>query len=377
MQSRKPPFDLRPWLAALLLFALSACNVGPSPNATQTVTPTTAPQTYPTLPGGTEAGQPTVMPGTTTPPPLPGDESYQDDRSGPAELIESFVNAINLRQYARVYSYWNPEIAQTTLPPYPDFEKGYADTANVQLTLGTITGDVGAGQQYYLVPVTFLSTLANSSQETYAGCYLLHLANPGIQDSIPFKPLSIEAAGATVVQPGGNPAELMAQVCQTLRQGSGEIPPAQTFDPTDISAARYLDDRSNAVQTLRSLYNAVNRHEYARAYSYWAYDNPETGLPSYEDFKKGYENTASIQLIAGKETVGAAAGNRYYKVPVVLIAKTTAGVTETYFGCYQLHLSDPGIQGVPPYNPMKIRSGNLESVPNDSNPTDLLSRGCP
>ncbi len=31
----------------------------------------------------------------------------------------------------------------------------------------------------------------------------------------------------------------------------------------------YLDDRSTPIQVLKSYYNAINRQEYVRAYSYW------------------------------------------------------------------------------------------------------------
>src|SRR5581483_8982233 len=35
------------------------------------------------------------------------------------------------------------------------------------------------------------------------------------------------------------------------------------------STEEYIDDRSTATQLVRSYFNAINRREYARAYSYW------------------------------------------------------------------------------------------------------------
>ena len=64
----------------------------------------------------------------------------------------------------------------------------------------------------------------------------------------------------------------------------------------DISKNNYLDDRSGPVEVLASLFNAVNRKEYVRAYSYWenAGTNPE--VAPFDQFQKGYAETESVQL---------------------------------------------------------------------------------
>ena len=88
------------------------------------------------------------------------DVPYLDDRSGAEALITSFSNAINRKEYARAYGYWKSGAAE--LPPYGAFEQGYSSTSAVQVGFGTITGDVGAGQSRYSVPVriTFRSRRA-------------------------------------------------------------------------------------------------------------------------------------------------------------------------------------------------------------------------
>src|SRR5260221_5754909 len=50
---------------------------------------------------------PFKAPAQATVTPFPGSaELYVDDRSTPAALITSFVNAINRQEYLRAYSYW-------------------------------------------------------------------------------------------------------------------------------------------------------------------------------------------------------------------------------------------------------------------------------
>ena len=60
-----------------------------------------------------------------------------------------------------------------------------------------------------------------------------------------------------------------------------------------------------------------------------------------------------------------------------LKAQMADGTTQTFAGCYQLHLSQPGVQGVPPFQPLGIRGASLPTVPNDSDPATLLGQGCP
>ena len=74
-----------------------------------------------------------------------------DDRSTAETLIDSFYNAINRREYGRAYGYWQTGAAG--LPPYEAFAQGYTATSAVQVGYGVITGDTGAGQTRYSVPI--------------------------------------------------------------------------------------------------------------------------------------------------------------------------------------------------------------------------------
>ena len=146
---------------------------------------------------------------------------------------------------------------------------------------------------------------------------------------------------------------------------------------TSAQGAAYLDDRSTPQALVASYYNAINRHEYVRAYSYWQTPaGAPSGSPPFARFQEGYANTASVQLDLGNVTTGAVAGNLYYTVPVVLIARTTGGATQTFAGCYTLHLAQPGVQGVPPFLPLGIQSARVRQVSNNASAASLLARAC-
>jgi hypothetical protein len=68
--------------------------------------------------------------------------------------------------------------------------------------------------------------------------------------------------------------------------------------PIPIPASgNYIDDRSTPSQVIVSFYNAINRHEYLRAYSYWS--DPANSLGPFSDYASGYQDTASVDLVFG------------------------------------------------------------------------------
>ncbi len=130
----------------------------------------------------------------------------------------------------------------------------------------------------------------------------------------------------------------------------------------------YLDDRSTPQALLKSLYNAIGRKEYARAYSYFA--NPPA--PTLADYAKGYEDTEGLTLAVGAPLVEGAAGSTFYVLPVAISA---VGANEQVFaGCYTMQLADPQIQGEP-YRPLAIVKGTLAPVAGRLD--DALPAACP
>ena len=80
---------------------------------------------------------------------------------------------------------------------------------------------------------------------------------------------------------------------------------------------KYLDDRSDAAALVRSLYNAVNRKEYARAWDYFGDQKP---AKTYDKFVKGYADTARVDVATGGISEEGAAGSIFYQVPVAIRA---------------------------------------------------------
>lgn len=134
--------------------------------------------------------------------------AYLDDRSNPVQLLKSYYNAINLKEYVRAYSYWeeNPT-------PYPQFEAGFAKTKAVQLTTGKVTSDAGAGNYYFQVPVTLVTTLTNGSKQTFVGCYSIRQVSPAAFGAPPFRPMHIDSAKIQQVPKYANTALLMQPRC--------------------------------------------------------------------------------------------------------------------------------------------------------------------
>ena len=205
--------------------------------------------------------QPTTAPATSSTGAPSADGAappYLDDRSTAEALLNSLYNAVNRKEYVRAYAYWQ---GAADLPPYEAFAQGYHTTSAVQVGYGTVRGDTSAGQTRFSVPASITSATSDGTQY-FLACYTLHLGSPAAQATLPFQPLAIEAA---VVQQRATPpaAAAIAQACQG--QGSALPPPTVASDAIDQSV--YRDNQSDPVNVVRSFYNAINRHEYVRAYS--------------------------------------------------------------------------------------------------------------
>ena len=144
----------------------------------------------------------------------------------------------------------------------------------------------------------------------------------------------------------------MKTLCVLLATGMLSTLPALAAPPA------YLDDRSTATSLVKSFYNAVNRHEYARAYSYFA---PGAAPRPYAQFAAGYADTAAVKVATGHEQSEGAAGSTYTTVPVAIDAVSANGRHSQFAGCYTTRLADPSIQD-PPVVPMVIFSAKLHAA---------------
>lgn len=128
--------------------------------------------------------------------------------------------------------------------------------------------------------------------------------------------------------------------------------------PALAQEAAYIDDRSDGPALIRSLYNAINRKEFARAYSYFGDQKPGG---DYETFVGGYAGTVDVELKIGTVTPEGAAGSVYSPVPVAIKSTRKDGTVTIFAGCYVTRLINPAIQE-PPFTPLTIDSAALEET---------------
>jgi Protein of unknown function (DUF1176) len=138
--------------------------------------------------------------------------------------------------------------------------------------------------------------------------------------------------------------------------GAAHVAAAEIMAPLD-----YSDDRSDAAALVRSFYNAVNRHEYARAWDYFA--NPPA--KDFSAFAKGYDDTVRVDIVTGRANSEGAAGATFTEVPVAIRATDKNGGTKTFAGCYTVKAVNAQIQE-PPFRALLIDRAKLKPVDSGS-----------
>jgi hypothetical protein len=121
----------------------------------------------------------------------------------------------------------------------------------------------------------------------------------------------------------------------------------------------YRDDRSDPAAIVGSLYDAVDRHQYARAWSYFGDAKPTA---DYAAFVRGYADTDRVRVRIGPVISEGAAGSIYSTVAVAIEATDTTGHSRAFGGCYVTRQVQPAIQE-PPFRPLQIVEGHLQPRP--------------
>ena len=127
--------------------------------------------------------------------------------------------------------------------------------------------------------------------------------------------------------------------------------------PTSTRSALAVDDRSSAEAVIRSLYSAINRHEFARAWGYYGDAKP---AKDFDSFVKGYDGTDKVEVTTGAISDEGAAGSIFYNVPVAIRATDKSGGEKVFAGCYTLRQVNAQIQAAPPFDPIHIEKGALK-----------------
>ena len=125
--------------------------------------------------------------------------------------------------------------------------------------------------------------------------------------------------------------------------------------------APYVDDRSDAAAVVNSLYSAINRHEFARAWDYFGDTKP---AKDFDTFVKGYDGTEQVEVKTGSASVEGAAGSTFFNLPVAIKATAKDGSEKVFAGCYTLRQVNAQIQE-PPFRPIFIDKGALKPTTAD------------
>jgi hypothetical protein len=121
---------------------------------------------------------------------------------------------------------------------------------------------------------------------------------------------------------------------------SPETPQANASSSPKKSLAQSVQDGENsqqqAAQVIRHYYDAINQKDYERAYADWA-DNGTASQQSFEQFKQGFADTASVKVDIGEPgKINGAVGSLYLEIPITITATTVNGTTQHFTGSYTL-----------------------------------------
>jgi hypothetical protein len=133
------------------------------------------------------------------------------------------------------------------------------------------------------------------------------------------------------------------------------------------------ENLTSPVDLVASYYNAINRHEYLRAYGYW-----ETAPNPYNEFVQGFADTISVQVIIQPPTrIGAAAGSRYVEIPTVLIADHQAGTQHSFAGCFVTRISNLRPPAIPEEDVWHLYNADIAEVSDETATIPaLLTEAC-
>ena len=133
---------------------------------------------------------------------------------------------------------------------------------------------------------------------------------------------------------------------------SPSIASNSTSPPVSLTqSATSSETQQQAVQVIRDYYRAINRRDYQRAYSIWE-GNGAASHQSFEQFKRGFANTASTAVAVGEPgRLEGAAGSVYIDIPVTVTAVTNNGTRQRFRGSYVLRR----VNSVPGSTPQQRR----------------------
>lgn len=146
--------------------------------------------------------------------PAAAQTAYMDDRSSPEAVVASLYNAINMQDFARAWSYFDPDRA----PSFSAYVRGFNDTDRVDVrtfAAEPVATETGA---LWNVPVVLEARQDDGTLQVFAGCYQLAQAEPRRRP--PYTPIAI-LQGHLHVHDG--PADTAQGMCTWQDRSSSSV----------------------------------------------------------------------------------------------------------------------------------------------------------
>ena len=139
--------------------------------------------------------------------PDPDSRPPRGDRNDPIEMLASYYEAINAKDYRRAYRLWeSPESS------YERFVAGFADTDRVRLLVEPSGRNEGAaGSVYAEITTIVVATTRAGSDRVFAGCYTLRRSN--VRDNA----WRIYRADISTMPAGARVSRMLSQGCRNSR----------------------------------------------------------------------------------------------------------------------------------------------------------------
>lgn len=146
---------------------------------------------------------------------------------------------------------------------------------------------------------------------------------------------SIAALCACTPSPPPAPAGTAPPASQAIESAT-KAPAEPATAPADATPPTDEATPAAAEAVVRAYYAAINARDFATAYAQWSDGGAASGQ-SFEHFRNGYANTASVEAGVGTATdEEGAAGSRYIRVPMELRATQHDGSVRHYRGGFVL-----------------------------------------
>jgi hypothetical protein len=262
-------------------------------------------------------------------------------------LLASHYNAVNRREYARAWTYWESPPS----PSYGAFVQGFAETASVLVAVRPPTWFEGAaGSTYSTVPALLTGIHRDGSRHSFVGCFVARCFN--VEGYEVEQRWSLYDARVQPTPGNSTDALLLVGAC----------------DPVPVSV---YDDRSGPVRLLASYYNAINQREYARAWAYW--ETPPA--PTFEESVRGFAETQSAVLVVRPPTrLEGAARSTHAAVPALVTATHRDDSRHAFVGCFVARRPNIGSVGVE--REWSLFDATVQCAPSNTTDVAVLDQVC-